>query len=107
MVEYIQVFTTVDSRQSADTIAKSMVEKRLVACAQITGPVTSTYRWEGQIEPAAEWLLIMKTRVDLYAALEKNIKEMHSYEVPEILAVPVVAGSSSYLDWVSTETGLH
>ena len=105
MTEYIQVFTTVESRQSADAIAESMVEKRLVACVQITGPITSTYRWEGQIETANEWLMIIKTRKDLYMDLERNIKEIHSYDIPEILAVPVVEGNSDYLDWVAEETG--
>jgi periplasmic divalent cation tolerance protein len=105
MTEYIQVFTTVDDRKKAEVIAKAMVEKRLAACVQIAGPVTSTYRWKEQIETTDEWLLIMKTREGLYAELEKNLNEMHSYDVPEILAVPVTAGSSSYLDWISKETG--
>ena len=106
MTEYIQVFTTVDSREGADFIAKAVVEKRLAACVQITGTVTSTYQWEGEIETSDEWLLIMKTREDLYAELEKNLKAVHPYDVPEIIAVPVVAGNSSYLDWVAKETGL-
>ena len=106
MTGYIQVFTTVDSRQSADAIAASMVAKKLAACVQVTGPVTSTYRWKGEIETADEWILIMKTREELYPELEKNIKEIHSYDTPEILAVPVKAGNSDYLDWVSGETKL-
>jgi periplasmic divalent cation tolerance protein len=105
MTEYIQVVTSIDHREAADAIAKSMVEKRLVACVQITGPVTSTYRWKGRIEVADEWLLIMKTRKELYLELEKAIKEKHTYDEPEILAIPVTAGSSGYLGWVAEETG--
>ena len=104
MTKYIQVFTTIDNRESADAIARSVVEKKMAACVQITGPITSTYRWEGEIETADEWLLIMKTRDVLYKDLEACIKEVHPYEVPEIIAVPVVDGSSSYLDWVKQQT---
>jgi len=82
------------------------VEKRLAACAQVMGPLESTYWWEEKIEVAKEWLCTMKTRNDLYGELEAAIKEIHPYDVPEILAVPVVSGNKSYLEWVDREVGL-
>ena len=104
MKEYIQVFTTVEKREDADRIASSVVNKRVAACAQILGPIHSTYWWKGKVEEAGEWLLMMKTRQDLFTALEKEIKTVHPYEVPEITAVPIVAGSEPYLQWIEDET---
>jgi periplasmic divalent cation tolerance protein len=104
MTEFIQVSTTTDKREYADKISREIVEKRLAACVQITGPVTSMYWWKDNIEKTEEWLLIIKTRKELYPELEAAIKKAHSYETPEIIAVPVVAGSKSYLDWLETET---
>lgn len=103
MSEYIQVFTTVENKRDAEKIARVLVEKRLAACVQIVGPVASTYRWKGKIETAEEWLCIIKSRQTLYADLEKAIKEVHPYETPEIIALPVVAGSKDYLEWLSSE----
>jgi periplasmic divalent cation tolerance protein len=103
MTEYIQVFTTTEKKEDAQKVAKELVGKRLAACAQIVGPITSTFWWEEKIDEAEEWFLIMKTRDDLYGDLEKAILEIHPYEVPEILAVPVIAGSQSYLDWLNRE----
>jgi periplasmic divalent cation tolerance protein len=89
MTDYIQVYTTLESKEDAKKISKGVVEKRLAACAQIMGPIESTYWWEGKIEASIEWLCVMKSRSELYEALEKTIKEIHPYDVPEILAVPV------------------
>jgi len=100
----IQVFTTVEKREDADRIASGVVNKRVAACAQVMGPIRSTYWWKGKVEEAGEWLLMMKTRQDLFSALEKEIKAIHPYEVPEIIALPIVAGSASYLEWIETET---
>jgi len=100
----IQVFTTVEKREDADRIASSVVSKRVAACAQVLGPIQSTYWWKGKVEQAGEWLLMMKTRQDLYSALEKEIKSVHPYEVPEIIALPIVAGSEPYLEWIEGET---
>jgi periplasmic divalent cation tolerance protein len=102
--EYIQVFTTVEKREDADRIASTVVRKRVAACAQILGPIQSTYWWKGKVEEAGEWLCVMKTRKDLFSALEQEIKSIHPYEVPEIVALPIVAGSQSYLKWIEDET---
>jgi periplasmic divalent cation tolerance protein len=102
--EYIQVFTTVEKREDADRIASSVVNKRVAACAQVTGPIRSTYWWKGKVEQTEEWLLMMKTREALFSVLEKEIKAIHPYEVPEIIALPIVAGSESYLHWMEEET---
>jgi periplasmic divalent cation tolerance protein len=102
--EYIQVFTTVEKREDADRIASTVVHTRVAACAQVLGPIRSTYWWKGKVEEAGEWLCMMKTRQDLFPALEKEIKSIHPYEVPEIVALPIVAGSASYLQWIDDET---
>ena len=103
MVNHLQVITVAGSKEEASKIAETVVQKRLAACAQILGPVSSVYRWEGKVERAEEWLCIMKTRAKLYPELESLISQVHSYDVPEILAVPIVEGSKSYLSWLNTE----
>ncbi|MBW1769098.1 MAG: divalent-cation tolerance protein CutA [Deltaproteobacteria bacterium] len=103
MTDYIQVITTTEKKEDVEKLSREMVGKRLAACAQILGPITSTFRWEGSIDTAEEWLLIMKTRDDLYEELEKAILEIHPYDVPEILATPVIAGNKTYLDWLNSE----
>ncbi len=104
MPRYIQVFTTVEKKEDANRIASSVVNKRVAACSQVVGPIQSTYWWKGKVEEAGEWLLIMKTRKDLFLALEEEIKAIHPYEEPEIIALPIVAGSASYLKWIEAET---
>ena len=106
MTEYrhCQVVTTTDSRETADALSRGAVEARVAACAQIVGPITSTYWWEGKIETAEEWQIIFKTTVERYAVLEGYIRGHHSYEVPEILCTPVLAGNPVYLEWLTTET---
>ena len=103
MTEYIQIYTTTENKDDAGMIAETVVKKRLVACAQVVGPITSTYWWEGKIEESKEWLCIMKSRKDLYDRLEEAILDVHSYDVPEIVAVPIVSGSQSYLQWLNKE----
>jgi periplasmic divalent cation tolerance protein len=102
--DYIQVFTTVENREDAARIASAVVNRRVAACAQIVGPIRSTYWWKGKVEEAGEWLVMMKTRQGLFPALEKEIKSIHPYEVPEIIALPIVAGAKSYLEWIEAET---
>jgi periplasmic divalent cation tolerance protein len=97
---YVQVTTTTDARQEAAEIAKVAVGERLAACAQLVGPIASTYWWEGEIESAEEWMVIFKTTVDRFEALASMITDLHSYDTPEIIATPVVAGSGDYLSWV-------
>jgi len=97
--------TAISSKEGAQKIAESTVVKRLASSVQVIGPITSTYWWRGKMETAEEWLCLMKTRQDLYAEVEKHIRASHPYDEPEILAVPVVAGSKSYLEWIMSETG--
>jgi periplasmic divalent cation tolerance protein len=101
MTEFIQVITTVDSEEEAQNIAGAVVGERLAACAQVLGPISSTYHWNGAIETVEEWLILIKSRRDLFNELSGLIQQVHPYDVPEILAVPVVAGARSYLDWMS------
>jgi periplasmic divalent cation tolerance protein len=103
MTDTIQVITTTETKADAQAIARALLEKRLAACVQVIGPITSTYWWQGEIETAEEWLCVIKSRRDLYEPLEETIREVHPYDVPEILAVPVVAGSKDYLDWLDGE----
>ena len=105
MPEYIQVVTTTERRDDAERIAGELVERRLAACVQIVGPIGSTYRWHGQIETTQEWQCWAKSRRDLYDQIEQAIRQLHPYEVPEILAIPIVAGSVSYLAWLDGEVG--
>lgn len=97
---YVQVTTTTDARQEAAEIAKVAVGERLAACAQLVGPIASTYWWEGEIESAEEWMVIFKTTVARFEDLAALIADLHSYDTPEIIATPVVAGSGDYLSWV-------
>lgn len=103
MIEAIQVVTTVGSQDEAERIARALVTRRLAACVQVAGPISSTYHWKGQLETSQEWLCVIKTRRGDYQDVENAIRELHSYEVPEILAMSVVAGSPSYLDWLTSE----
>jgi len=105
MTEFIQVSTATDKREEAERISKAIVENRLAACVQISGPITSIYWWKDNLEEAEEWLLTMKTSKEIYPRLEQAIKNFHPYEVPEIVAVPIMAGSSDYLGWIKKETG--
>ena len=103
MEEYIQVFTTTEKKEDAEKIARVLVEKRLAGCIQIVGPIVSTYWWKGNVETAEEWLCFVKSKKALYEELEKAIREIHPYETPEIIAMPVVTGSKDYLEWLSNE----
>ena len=98
--EYIQVFTAVSKKQDAENIAESLVERKLAACVQVVGPVLSTYWWEGKIVRDEEWLCIAKSKKALYVRLEKAIKVIHPYQLPEITVTPITAGSTDYLTWL-------
>lgn len=104
MTEYIQVVTTTEREEDAARIARALVERRLAACVQVLGPVTSTYRWQGAIETAREWQCWAKSRRGLFEQIADAIRQIHPYEVPEILAVPIVAGGEDYLAWLEAET---
>jgi len=103
MENYIQVITTVDDKEEAQRIARAVVEKRLAACVQIIGPVSSMYWWEDNIVEEPEHICLIKSRENLYPELEQLIMEEHSYEIPEILVVPVLKGSDGYFGWMEKE----
>ena len=99
---YVIVMVTTASKQEAENIAQHLLEKRLIACANIIGPVSSLFHWSGKIEKAEEYLIFMKSRQDLFEKLAETVKALHSYEVPEILVLPIVEGSKAYLDWLGS-----
>lgn len=103
MEEYIQVITTTEKKEDAERIAKALVEKRLAGCVQIVGPIVSIYWWKENIVKAEEWLCLVKSKKDLFEELEKSIKEIHPYETPEIITLPIIAGSKDYIKWLSNE----
>lgn len=100
MTDKILVLTTCGSAEEAGRIARLLVESRLAACVSITPDTRSVYRWKGAIEESAEWSLTVKSRRDLFAQLSEEIRRLHSYETPEILAVPVIEGGADYLKWM-------
>ena len=100
---FVQVATTVDTEIAARDIANSAVAARLAACAQV-GRVQSVYWWAGAVTDADEWTVTFKTTGSRYAALEEHIRSQHPYEVPEILATPILAGDPAYLSWIRAET---
>ncbi|MGH3648141.1 MAG: divalent-cation tolerance protein CutA [Micromonosporaceae bacterium] len=107
MVGFIQVSTATESRAAAEKLARSVVEARLAAGAQIIGPVVSAYWHLGEFGTGEEWQLLLKTRDDRYAALEAHLVEHHPWKNPEISAVPIVSGSESYLGWIRRNTELE
>jgi periplasmic divalent cation tolerance protein len=102
--EYCLVLTTTESSEVAETLANGAVEARLAASVQADGPITSTYRWDGEVQTSEEWRITFKTTAERYESLEAFIQENNSYDVPEILCIPVAAGSKAYLEWLTTET---
>jgi periplasmic divalent cation tolerance protein len=104
MAEYIQVVTTTDSSDLAGRIARSLLESRAAGCVQVFGPVQSKYWWKGKIEEAEEWVCMIKARSVDYERIEALIEQVHSYDVPEILAFPVQRGSRRYVEWLEAET---
>lgn len=104
MSEFIEVRTTIDTIEGAQKIANALVESRVAACVQISGPITSTYWWKGQVEHAQEWVCVVKTRMDLYSTASAVIGQTHSYDEPEIIATTIIEGSQGYLRWIEEET---
>jgi periplasmic divalent cation tolerance protein len=94
------VLTAAGSEEEAGRVAAVLVERRLAACVQVVGPVASRYRWQGAIEESSEWQCLAKTTRGAYEAVEAAIREVHSYEEPEIVATAIVAGSAGYLAWI-------
>lgn len=97
---FIQIMTTTETNGQAQAIARHLLDTKLTACVQIVGPIESIYRWKGKVENAREYSCLMKTREDLFPKVEAAIKKLHSYETPEIIAVPIIQGSSEYLKWL-------
>jgi len=103
MTDKIVVLSTCDSEPQATQVARHLVELRLAACVNIVAGARSIYRWKDRIEEAAEWMLVIKSRRDLLPALRAELEKIHSYEVPEVVALQVVDGSPRYLEWLERE----
>ena len=106
-MEIVQIVTTVGVKEEAERIGRRLVDRRLAACAQIAGPIKSIYRWKGKIEEAEEWQCIIKSRRSYYREIEEEIKTLHSYELPEIIAFDINEASAEYADWIVLETDVQ
>ena len=104
MQEFVIVYVTAGSPAEGERLARALVDERLAACVNRIATVQSVYRWEGKLEQSEEQLLIIKTQKRLFAALEKRVRELHSYSVPEIVALPIIEGSQDYLRWLGDQT---
>jgi periplasmic divalent cation tolerance protein len=104
MTDTVVIFVTAGSEAEAETIAQALVESRLAACVNILSPVRSIYRWEGKIADDREWLLLIKTQQERFPAVEAKVKALHSYQTPEVIALPIVQGAAQYMRWLKNET---
>ncbi|HCI13016.1 MAG: cation tolerance protein CutA [Gallionellales bacterium GWA2_60_142] len=107
MSDALLVFTNLPDAESADKLARQLIEQRVAACVNRLAPCVSTYRWQGAVETATEVPLLIKTTRSAYSRLEQAIRAAHPYELPEIVAIPVEQGLPAYLDWVGQETALE
>jgi periplasmic divalent cation tolerance protein len=98
---YIIVLATTSSKEEAEKIALTLLNERLIACANIISPVHSLFWWQGKIDEAGEHIVLMKTRKDLFEKLSERVKTFHSYEIPEIIAIPIVEGFKPYIEWLN------
>ena len=98
---HIVVLVTASSKEEADKIAQGLLEEKLAACVNIVEGMESRFWWQGKIDSAKEFLLIIKTRKTLFNKLAKKVQSLHSYTVPEIIAIPIISGSKAYLDWIN------
>jgi periplasmic divalent cation tolerance protein len=103
MSDFLQVTTTTGTREIADRIAIELVDLRLAACVQVSGPIQSTYRWQGKVVNSEEWLCAAKTSRAQLPAIQQLLKRLHPYEVPELIATPIVGGSDAYLRWLEEQ----
>ena len=103
MSDIWQISTTTGTREIAERIAIELMELRLAACVQVSGPITSTFRWQGKVEDTEEWLCTMKSSRQHLPAIQDLLKRLHPYEVPELVATPIVGGSEAYLKWVDEQ----
>jgi len=104
VADYLTVLTTTGSAEAAAALADSAVRARLAACAQVDGPITSTYWWQGELESAQEWRVLYKTTAERYPELEAHIRAEHGYAVPEVIVGDIPTGSRPYLDWLTEQT---
>ena len=100
------VLTTAGNAEEANRIAEALVEKRLAACVNVIGPMSSVFRWKEKIERAQEWLLLIKTTAEVSEAIGDALKELHSYELPECVVLPIEAGNEAYLGWIGENVAL-
>ena len=105
MEDCIQVFITVPNEQDGKRLAQTLVEEGLAACIQVLGPMQSTFRWQGKVETATEYLCLIKTTTSAFSRLRDRVKALHPYEVPELIAVPITAGSEEYIAWLESSVG--
>ncbi|NEQ30270.1 MAG: divalent-cation tolerance protein CutA [Leptolyngbya sp. SIO4C5] len=103
MTQFGVVLVTASSETEANTIASALVQERLAACVSLV-PIQSVYRWQGEVQQETEWQLMIKTDLAQFTTLAERVQQLHSYEVPEIIALPIVAGTETYLNWVAAET---
>lgn len=103
MTDKIVVLSTCASAAEAERLARRLIDERLAACVNVISPVRSFYRWKGAVEDSAEWLLIIKSSRELFGSLSAALESAHSYELPEIIALPVIEGSQNYLSWIERE----
>jgi periplasmic divalent cation tolerance protein len=106
MTDKIVVFSTCGSEEEAVRIAKHVVDAHIAACVNLIPKIRSIYRWEGKVEDSTEWLLLIKTSRERFAALQVALAAVHSYDVPEVIALPIIDGSPNYLAWLDTEMAL-
>jgi periplasmic divalent cation tolerance protein len=97
---YNVIIVTASSKNEAEKIAKTLLEERLIACANIISPVQSLFWWQGKVNEAQEHIILMKTRKDLFSKLSERVKALHSYQIPEIIAIPIVEGFKPYMEWL-------
>ncbi len=105
MSEYVQITTTTGTRHDAEQIASELVSRRLAGCVQVSGPIVSTFRGQGKVETAEEWMCTVKTSLAQLAAIQEVLNAIHPYEVPEVIATPIVDGSEAYLKWLGEQVG--
>jgi periplasmic divalent cation tolerance protein len=103
--EFVQVSVTAPDRQLAEKIAGALVVEKLAACAQVTGPITSFFWWEGKVDNANEYLIILKTKTSLLVPIREVLRRLHPYQVPELIALPITSGSPDYLQWLAATLG--
>ena len=101
-MDYTLIMVTASSKEEAEKIATTLLERKLIACANILGPVSSRFWWQGKIDSAEEYMIFMKTKRELFDQVADNVKQLHSYEVPEIIALPIVEGAKPYLEWINS-----